>query len=222
MVNNGEYKFGLHTIVPTVSPMFLQKLGDRFTARDPETRAIFEANMYATADHLYNVPSVVYYTIFNEGWGQFTSDKMYVKLKSFDPTRIIDSTSGWFRRRKTDVDSRHIYFRPLEPKLLDGKPLVISEFGGFAHGIEGHTYGSAVYGYNTIPENDKYEDKVCELYDTAVRALVEKGASAFIYTQVSDVEDEINGFATYDRQVVKINAERLKKINDELKNISEL
>ena len=222
MVNNGEYKFGLHTIVPTVSPMFLQKLGDRFTARDPETRAIFEANMYATADHLYNVPSVVYYTIFNEGWGQFTSDKMYVKLKSFDPTRIIDSTSGWFRRRKTDVDSRHIYFRPLKPKLLDGKPLVISEFGGFAHGVEGHTYGSAVYGYNTIPENDKYEDKVCELYDTAVRALVEKGASAFIYTQVSDVEDEINGFATYDRQVLKINAERLKKINDELKNISEL
>ena len=222
MVNNGEYKFGLHTIVPTVSPMFLQKLGDRFTARDPETRAIFEANMYATADHLYNVPSVVYYTIFNEGWGQFTSDKMYVKLKSFDPTRIIDSTSGWFRRRKTDVDSRHIYFRPLKPKLLDGKPLVISEFGGFAHGVEGHTYGSAVYGYNTIPENDKYEDKVCDLYDTAVRALVEKGASAFIYTQVSDVEDEINGFATYDRQVVKINAERLKKINDELKNISEL
>ena len=129
--------------------------------------------------------------------------------------------TGWFRRRKTDVDSRHIYFRPLKPKLLDGKPLVISEFGGFAHGVEGHTYGSAVYGYNTIPENDKYEDKVCELYDTAVRALVENGASAFIYTQVSDVEDEINGFATYDRQVVKPDVETMAKLAEDLKKTFE-
>ena len=221
MVNNGPYKFGLHTVVPTISPLLLQKLNDENFCKDPETRAIFESNMYATADHLYNVPSIVYYTIFNEGWGQFTADKMYEKLKSFDSTRIIDSTSGWFRRKKTDVDSRHIYFRPLKPKALDGKPLVISEFGGFAHGVEGHTYGSAIYGYNTISDNQAYENAVCNLYDTAVRSLVERGASGFIYTQVSDVEDEINGFYTYDRAIVKINAERLKKINDELRKISE-
>ena len=190
-------------------------------ACDPETRAIFEDHMYATADHLYNVPSVVYYTIFNEAWGQFTADKMYVKLKGFDPTRIIDSTSGWFRQKKTDVDSRHIYFRPLKPKLLDGKPLVISEFGGFAHGVEGHTFSDAVYGYKTITDRQKYEDKICELYDNAVRALVEKGASGFVYTQVSDVEDEINGLCTYDRQIIKVDCARLKKINDDLKAISE-
>ena len=221
MVNNGPYKFGLQTVVPTISPLLLQKLGDRFTSRDPEARAIFENEMYATADHLYNVPSVVYYTIFNEGWGQFTSDKMYVRLKGFDPTRIIDSTSGWFRRRMSDVDSRHIYFRPLKPKLPDGRPLVISEFGGFAHGVDGHTYGDAVYGYRTLNDRQQYEDKICELYDVSVKALVKKGASAFVYTQVSDVEDEINGLVTYDRQIVKINSERLKKINDELKNMSE-
>ena len=221
MVNNGEYKFGLQTVVPTISPMFLQRLNDKNTSRDPETRAIFESTMYETADHLYNVPSIVYYTIFNEGWGQFESDEMYVKLKNFDQTRIIDSTSGWFRRYKTDVDSRHIYFRALKPKMLDGKPLVISEFGGFAHGVDGHTYGDSVYGYKTISERQEYENKVCKLYDTEVRALVQNGASAFVYTQVSDVEDEINGLFTYDRQVVKIDCERLKKINDELKSISE-
>ena len=220
MVNNGPYKFGLQTVVPTISPMLLQRLGDRFTSRNPESRAIFEKTMYETADHLYNVPSIVYYTIFNEGWGQFTSDSMYVKLKGFDPTRIIDSTSGWFRRRKTDVDSRHIYFRPLKPKLLDGKPLIISEFGGFAHGVKGHTFGESVYGYRTLNDRQEYENSICELYDHAVRALVKKGASGFVYTQVSDVEDEINGLVTYDRQVIKIDTARLKKINDELQNIS--
>ena len=91
--------------------------------------------LYETADRLYNVPSIVYYTIFNEGWGQFCADDMYKKLNSFDSTRITDSTSGWFRRHESDVDSRHIYFRPLKPKRLDGRPLVISEFGGYAHGV---------------------------------------------------------------------------------------
>ena len=177
--------------------------------------------MYETLDHLYNVPSIVYYTIFNEGWGQFTADDMYEKLKSFDTTRIVDSTSGWFRRYKTDVDSRHIYFRPLKPKKLDGKPLVISEFGGYAYGVDSHRFSEKIYGYRVFNTQNEFEDAVCKLYDTEVRALVNAGASAFVYTQVSDVEDEINGLYTYDRQIIKIDCNRLKKINDELKDISE-
>ncbi len=222
MVNNGTYHFIRDTALPTVSTVYLQRLDDRRFSPDAEVRRIFENTMYGTADHLYNVPSIVYYTIFNEGWGQFTADAMYDKLKSFDQTRIIDSTSGWFRRRKSDVDSRHIYFRALKPKKLDGRPLVISEFGGYAHGVEGHTYGDSTYGYRVLKEKSEYENAVCELYGAEVKALVKYGASAFVYTQVSDVEDEINGFCTYDRQVIKIDTERLKQINDELKNISEL
>ena len=132
------------------------------------------------------------------------------------------TTSGWFRRYKSDVDSRHIYFRALKPKKLDGRPLVISEFGGYAHGVTDHTYSDDVYGYRVMKTQAEYEDAVCKLYDTEVRELVTRGASAFVYTQVSDVEDEINGFYTYDRQVVKIDPDKLKKINDELKNISGL
>ena len=222
MVNNSTYKFFKDTVVPTVSPVLLQKLNDKSFAKDPESRAIFEDTMYKTADHLYNTPSIVYYTIFNEGWGQFNADVMYEKLKSYDSTRIIDSTSGWFRRTRTDVDSRHIYFRPLKPKKLDGRPLVISEFGGYAHGVEGHTYGDDIYGYRVLKEQKTFEDAVCKLYETEVKSLVEAGASAFVYTQVSDVEDEINGFFTYDRQIVKVDADRLKRINEELKNISDL
>ena len=221
MVNNGNYNFFHDTVLPTISTVYLQKLNDKRFSPDPEVRAIFEGCMYETLDHLYNVPSIVYYTIFNEGWGQFTSDEMYEKLKSFDTTRIVDSTSGWFRRYKTDVDSRHIYFRPLKPKKLDGKPLVISEFGGYAYGVDSHRFSEKIYGYRVFNTQNEFENAVCKLYDTEVRALVNAGASAFVYTQVSDVEDEINGLYTYDRQVVKIDCDRLKKINDELKSISE-
>jgi hypothetical protein len=221
MVNNAKYKFFRDTVLPTVESTVLQRLDDKGFAKSPETRAIFEDCMYSTLDHLYNTPSVVYYTIFNEGWGQFCADEMYEKLKSFDKTRIVDSTSGWFRRYKTDVDSRHIYFRPLKPKKLDGRPLVISEFGGYAHSVKDHVFSENVYGYRVFSGRDEFENAVYKLYDTEVRDLVNKGASAFVYTQVSDVEDEINGFVTYDRQIIKVDTERLKNLNDELRKISE-
>ena len=220
MVNNGKYNFVKDTVIPTIETTLLQRLNDKGFAKNPETRAIFEDSMYATADHLYNVPSIVYYTIFNEGWGQFCADDMYEKLRSFDSTRVIDSTSGWFRRHKTDVDSRHIYFRPLKPKKLDGRPLVISEFGGYAHSVKDHVFSESVYGYKVFSDRADFEAAVLKLYDKEVRALVEKGASAFVYTQVSDVEDEINGFVTYDRQCVKIDCDNLRKINEELDKIS--
>lgn len=222
MVNNGKYSFFKDTVLPTVSTVVLQRLNDKHFNKNKAAREFFNEHTYATADHLYNAPSVVYYTIFNEGWGQFNADEAYEKLKAFDPTRVLDSTSGWFRRHETDVDSRHIYFRPLKPKKLDSRPLVISEFGGYAHGVQGHTFGDGVYGYRVFKEREDFENAVLKLYDTEVRALIENGASGFVYTQVSDVEDEINGFITYDRQVLKVDAEKLKKLNDELKNISEL
>lgn len=222
MINNGNYSFFKDTALPTVSTVTLQRMNDRHFNRNKEARAIFEATMYGTADHLYNTPSIVYYTVFNEGWGQFNADEMYGKLKSYDSTRIIDATSGWFRRHESDVDSRHIYFRALKPKKLDGRPLVISEFGGYAHGVDGHRFSEKVYGYRVFPTASEYEDAVSRLYDTEVRELVKRGASAFVYTQVSDVEDEINGFITYDRQVVKVDCERLNRINKELESISNL
>ena len=87
--------------------------------------------------------------------------------------------------------------------------------------MERHTFGEDIYGYRIMKTREEYENAVCKLYQTEVKDLVETGASAFVYTQVSDVEDEINGFVTYDRQVVKINTDRLRKINKNLKNISE-
>jgi beta-galactosidase/beta-glucuronidase len=220
MVNNGKYKYVRDTVMPTVSTNLWQRLNDKNFVKDQQIREIFERSMYGTADLLYNSPSVVYYTIFNEGWGQFSADEMYGKLRAYDKTRFIDATSGWFRRTKSDVDSRHIYFRKLEPKHLDNRPLVMSEFGGYAHSVKGHVYSEKIYGYRTYDSREEYENAVCKLYETEVKELVNNGASAFVYTQVSDVEDEINGFVTYDRRVIKIDTDRLKKINEELSNIA--
>lgn len=213
MVNNSDYSFLRDTALPTVG---LQKLPDKMLHRSKESREIFVKTMTEEAELLYNCPSILYYTIFNEGWGQFSSDEVYRTLKSLDPTRIIDSTSGWFRRKKSDVDSRHIYFKPLKPKKIDGRPLVISEFGGYSYRCDGHLFSEANYGYRSFDEREKFEDALVALYENEVTPLAKKGASAFVYTQLSDVEDETNGLLTYDRRVLKVNAERLSALMQKL------
>ncbi len=206
MINNSDYSFLRDTALPTVG---LQRLNDKHAHRNPESREIFERTMREEVELLYNHPSIVYYTIFNEGWGQFCSDEMYDKLKELDPTRIIDSTSGWFRRTRSDVDSRHIYFKALKPKKPDGRPLVISEFGGYSYRTPGHLFGEKNYGYRLFESREELEDALIALYENEVYPLVSEGASAFVYTQVSDVEDETNGLVTYDRAVIKVSPERL-------------
>jgi hypothetical protein len=166
--------------------------------------------MKETVETLYNHPSIVYWTIFNEGWGQFDADSAYGILKGLDSSRIIDATSGWFRRTESDVDSRHIYFKALKPKALDGRPLVISEFGGYSLRVEGHLFGDGNYGYKQFSDSKELEDALIKLYSEEVLPLATWGASAFVYTQVSDVEDETNGFLTYDREVIKVDCERVK------------
>ena len=218
MVNNGKYSFIRDTALPTV---FMKRLNDKRLHRNPESRAAFTECMTETANMLYNYPSVVYYTVFNEGWGQFNSDAMYDKLKLIDPTRIIDSTSGWFRQNKSDVDSHQVYFK--KPRIAQGdtRPLVLSEFGGFSYRIDGHLFGEKNYGYRTCKSEKDFEEAVLELYTDGVLPLVKNGISALIYTQISDVEDETNGFITYDRKAVKISRKKMAAIAKTLKETSE-
>ncbi len=213
MVNNGHYSFIRDTVLPTVG---LQRMSDKHLHKDPESRRIFEETMIGTAELLYNHPSIVYYTVFNEGWGQFSADETYGKLKAVDNTRIVDSTSGWFRRSLSDVDSRHIYFRRLKVKHPSGKPLSISEFGGYSHRVEGHLFGDENYGYRLFAEREKFEEAFYDLYKNEVAPLVKDGASAFVYTQLSDVEDETNGLVTYDREVVKVDKDRCRRVMAEV------
>ncbi len=211
-VNNSEYSFFHDTILPTVfgSNRFFNSgrsivFNDRHFHKQPENRRIFKQSVTETINCLYNFPCICYYTIFNEGWGQFCADEMYDFVKNLDSTRIIDSTSGWFKQKKSDVESEHIYFRKIKPKK-SARPIVLSEFGGYSFKLEPDHYFNKTqnYGYKTFTSKEELEKGISSLYEEQIKPYVQKGLCAAIYTQLSDVEDETNGFLTYDR-VPKIN-----------------
>ena len=221
MVNNGKYHYIKDTVLPTVSLLSQKILPDRKMHRDELTRKRFLEGMTATVRQLRNHPCICYWTIFNEGWGQFDSDRVYEQFRELDDTRFIDSTSGWFRRFKTDVDSRHVYFRKITQKA-SGKPLVISEFGGYSYKIDGHSFNpDETYGYGKFKSREPFVEAVKKLYLEQVVPCVENGLCAAIYTQVSDVEDETNGLLTYDRKVEKLTPEEMLPIADALKKAVE-
>ena len=202
MVNNGEYRFFRDTALPTIG---IQKLPECFLGQKKEVQERFKACAQAAVNQLKNHPSIVLWTIFNEGWGQFDADGAYDWLRTLDDTRFIDTTSGWFPRKKTDVDSRHVYFRRVKLRGDGKKPLILSEFGGKTYRAEGHVYNpTKTYGYGKCESLEELNETVRRLYLEEVLPLVEKGLCTAIYTQLSDVEDEINGAVTYDRKVRKL------------------
>ena len=213
MVNNSSYSFFIDTVLPTIG---FKRVPILFRHKKKKSREIFEEHMYGTLDHLHFFPSILYYTIFNEGWGQFSADRMYGKAKAFDPTRIYDATSGWFWRRHSDVDSRHVYFKKVKIGRRDGRPIVISEFGGYSHRVKDHIFGESEYGYGGFETVEEYEAALMKLYGEEIKPLISKGICALVYTQVSDVEDETNGILTYNRKVLKLNKEKVSSLMDQL------
>ena len=215
MLNSGHYSFIFDTALPTAG--WRRGFFHTVSAR---RRADFEGGSRALMDLLYNHPSVCYYTIFNEGWGQyFGASKVYDEFKAYDLTRIFDTTSGWFKVPRSDVQSEHIYFRRVQFKR-EGRPLVLSEFGGYSCKIEGHSFNlDQNYGYTTHPSTESFSNELERLYfEEVLPAIRNDGLCATVLTQVSDVEDETNGLVTYDRQVCKVQAERMqamaKKLNE--------
>ncbi len=209
MINNGDYKYVRDTVLPTVG--FIRK-NDKFIHRDHDTREAFLYTMEGTVQTLKCHPCICLWTIFNEGWGQFESTKVYRTLKRMDTTRFIDATSGWFQGGESDLESRHIYFKPI-PKLKSERPYIVSEFGGFTYSVEGHIFNpEKTYGYGACETREAYVEKLRAVYLNEALPAVEGGLCATIYTQVSDVEDEINGLITYDREVVKVKPEEFADI----------
>lgn len=212
MVQNGGYSWILDTALPNLG---FQKRSDHrpgWTKR----RMIFVQHMKDTLEHLYNHPCIVIYTIFNEGWGQFDSDRMYRICRKLDGTRLYNSTSGWFAQKESNFDSVHAYFR--NRKLTAGtRPLLISECGGYVRKIEGHLWKSyGGYGYGTAKSREELTRRIEALYEEMVLPSIADGACGCIYTQLSDVEGEINGLYTYDRKVCKVEKERIRAIAERI------
>jgi hypothetical protein len=217
MVNNGHYSFLFDTALPTLG----MKKGFAHRA-SKRRRSVFESNARETLSLLYNHPSVCYYTVFNEGWGQYKgAERIYEELKALDPTRIYDTASGWFKPSKSDVQSEHVYFKPVT--LTAGAlPLVLSEFGGYSCKLDGHAFNlDKTYGYRTCKTPQELESALEELYRKEIIPAIKSGLCAAILTQVSDVEDETNGLVTYDRRAVKVSAAKMRAIADELRDAFE-
>lgn len=209
MVNNGKYNFLRDTALPTVG---FKRFPTVFRHVSKATRTAFVREMERTVEQLYDHPSICCWTIFNEGWGQFSPRGMFRCLRSWDTTRFIDTASGWFATQMTDVDSHHVYFRKV--KLKAGKkPLVLSEFGGYTWKPEGHvTNTEKPYGYKQFTSREDFVEALVSLYRDEILPLVEKGLSAAVYTQLSDVEDETNGLISYDRKVEKVSPDEIRPI----------
>ena len=219
MVNNGDYSFFRDTALPTVG---FQRLPDENLHKDQLCRSRFLISMIKTVNQLKNHPSICYWTIFNEAWGQFDSDSVFEEFKKLDDTRFVDSTSGWFRQKKSDVDSRHVYFRKVRLKGDGKRPLVLSEFGGKTYKAANHVFDpDKTYGYGTCKTREALEQAVVKLYLEEVLPCVKKGLCAAIYTQVSDVEEEINGLLTYDRRVEKLTPEAMLPVAEALRKAME-
>ncbi len=212
MVNSGSYSFIRHTALPTIGIMKASDL-KRGTKDQKE---FFIQHTKDTLNHLYNHPCIIGYTIFNEGWGQFKSDAMYDMVKELDKTRFIDSTSGWFAHNKSDVDSLHIYFRTVElPKTK--RPLFLSECGGYSFEVEGHSYSKYnSYGYGAYESKEELTEHIVTMYEKMVIPAIEHGACGCVYTQLSDVEDEMNGLYTYDRKICKVNEEKFRRVSESI------
>lgn len=212
MVNNGDYSFIRDTALPTIG---FKKKSDK-TAGISKREKIFIAHMEGTVRQLYNHPCIVAYTIFNEGWGQFNSDEMYDRVKALDGTRLIDSASGWFAQKKNDFDSEHIYFRTKKLKIKK-RPLLVSECGGYSLAVEGHLFNpKKAYGYGKTKDSHDLTETIANMYRKMLIPAIAKGTCGCIYTQLSDVEDEINGLYTYDRKVCKVEKELMRKVAEEL------
>lgn len=216
MVNGGG-RYGLETnVIPFVNITLDDRNYRSFNRTDKEGRDLYYQELNETVNYLYNCPCIAVWVPFNEGWGQFDSAEAYKRIKELDSTRIVDTTSGWHDMGKSDVISKHIYFTPIRVKRGD-RPYVLSEFGGYSMKINGHTFNNKMFGYKIYNSKESLTNAYSRLYNNVIIPQIKSGLCAAVYTQLTDVEDELNGLMTYDREVVKIDVDTLKEINERVK-----
>ena len=210
MVENGKYNFIKDTLFGT----FGFKRKDDADALD-KRQEFFIEHSKQTLNCLYNHPSIVIYTIFNEGWGQFNADKIYEMLKGIDNSRLYDATSGWYKQNKSDFDSEHVYFR-LKNLKINKRPFILSECGGF---ILKKDDTKVSWGYGKCKSEEELTNKIIEMYEKMIIPKIEEGLCGVIYTQLSDVEGEVNGLYTYDRKICKVVPERLLELSNKINEL---
>lgn len=188
-----------------------------FAREEVRGREAYQRELNDTVNLLYNSPCVAMWVPFNEGWGQFDANKAVDAIRALDETRTIDHASGWHDQKGGDVKSLHVYYKPYRFSKDAGKrAVVLSEFGGYSHHIAAHSFSQKEFGYKRFTTTEALMNEYERLYQREVIPAKGKGLSAAVYTQLSDVEQETNGFVTYDREVVKFDPARVRAITAKL------
>jgi Beta-galactosidase/beta-glucuronidase len=188
------------------------------SCRTPESEATYKKEWKEIIDYLYSVPSIGVWVPFNESWGQFKTPEIVEWTKSYDPSRLVNPASGGNHYPVGDILDIHNYPDP-EMYFYDASRVnVLGEYGGIGRKIEGHTWvPSQGWGYVEYDTEEKVTDTYVE-YANKLLNLIPRGFSAAVYTQTTDCEVELNGLMTYDREVVKLNEERIREINLKISN----
>ena len=221
MVNGGERRrSALKTAVPNLMPEPLRRSRDEnlrvFLRESEDSREEFAREVAKTVRQLYNYPSIVVWTVFNEAWGEFEAKNITKQIREMDSSRLVDEASGWVDQGGGDISSIHNYFLPLKVRPQKDRCVALSEFGGYSWHIQDHSWAPNEFGYRKYHTRATLTMAIERLWRRDLLPNLECGLSAIVYTEVSDVEDETNGLLTYDREVLKINHEKICAINREL------
>lgn len=183
-----------------------------------EWRIQFESELFEMMDALDNHPCIGCWVPFNEGWGQFDAKRIGDAVKAKDPTRIVDHASGWYDQMGCDLRSIHRYILPVTVPKKDGRPFVLSEYGGYSQIIDGHVWNKEKsFGYQMYKDKQSLSNAYRKLHINQVIPAIKKGLCATVYTQVSDVEFEVNGMLTYDREIIKLDEDTVIEMNEKMK-----
>ena len=215
-----KYDFWLNQVPLFVRYKISDKKYKKFFRENEDGRKEAYQEFLSTIDLLYNSPCIVLWTIFNEAWGQFDAKEIYEKLKVIDSTRLFDHASGWHDQGSGDFKSMHIYkwkVKVPSKHKLKNRAFICSECGAYildkrlkdAKKKEGFIY-------LLFNNKDDFQKEYERFIKEEISPSKQKGMSGFIYTQLSDVEEEMNGFVTYDRKEIKVDVDVIKKINDSI------
>ncbi|MFW9924889.1 MAG: glycoside hydrolase family 2 protein [Candidatus Thorarchaeota archaeon] len=187
-----------------------------FGGRLEAIRKNYRKELRAMINQLYNFPSIIMWIPFNEGWGQFKTKNITEFTKSLDQTRLINAASGWFDKKVGDIKDIHKYPGPAIPDIENYRVAVLGEFGGLGLKIDGHIWSQNKNWSYRKAESQKGLTQRYENLINQLQPMISKGLCGAVYTQLSDIEGEINGLLTYDREIVKINEEFLQKLHEKL------
>ena len=186
--------------------------GDRSVApgkgeikRTADSAQQFETELTRLVETHANHPSIVMWVVFNEGWGQYDTARLTRYVEELDPSRLVCGASGWNDMQVGDVHDIHVYPGPGSPVPEDARAAVLGEFGGLGLPLRGHTWQNEKnWGYRNLSSVEELNDGYLKLLDSLRPLIADPGLSAAVYTQTTDVEIEVNGLLTYDRQVLKV------------------